>query len=480
VLYSVFVADEALPRKESHKITANPRANLAFGSAVVLLAMSGIAAVLTFANLRRSEQRVAHTHAVQIALARVEAVLARAGRARLGYVLTRDEKFLPEYETNAALLPTLVQNLSELTKDNPAQQVNCARLAEFSTQRLRFWNETVNSTKQGQVLPASAVATAQVTSFGSQVAALTDVMNVEESRLLRERQSNADRHFQAVILVVAVAFAGSLLLFFAHYSLLRKELERRRIAETAANDSAQVALRSQKAARHLSMRLMRLQDEERRRFARELHDSLGQYLAMLKINLGQIDVSTRHAGLLDESLKLTDEALTQTRTLSYLLHPPMLDEAGLAAASQWFVEGFSRRSGINVECDLPTEHVRLPSDVELTLFRVLQEALTNVHKHSKSTQARVSLAYGSGYIRLTVEDEGKGISKELLSRLQEDRTQAAGVGLSGMRERVRELGGELKIESSLKRTALTVTIPIEVESQATAASGSGAPQGSVA
>jgi signal transduction histidine kinase len=323
------------------------------------------------------------------------------------------------------------------------------------------------------VLPASAVATAQVTSFGSQVAALTDVMNAEESRLLQERQSNADRHFQAVILVVAVAFAGSLLLFFAHYSMLRHELEARRVAEKAAKDSAEVALKSGQAARHLSMRLLRLQDEERRRFARELHDSLGQYLAALKINLGQIDVSSRHAGLLKESLKLTDEALTQTRTLSYLLHPPMLDETGLASASQWFVEGFSRRSGINVECVFPKDDVRLPSDVELTLFRVLQEALTNVHKHSKSTEVWVTLSYGSGCVRLTIKDAGKGIPKELLCRLQRDGGQAGGVGLAGMRERVRELGGELKIESSRKGTALIVTIPVEMESQVKAAGGSG-------
>src|ERR1043166_9788933 len=129
---------------------------------------------------------------------------------------------------------------------------------------------------------------------------------------------------------------------------------------------------------------MKLQDEERRRFARELHDSLGQYLTLLKLNLGQMTASTSQADLLAQSLRLTDEALTETRTLSYLLHPPLLDEAGLASASQVFLEGFSKRSGITVEFNGPKDRVRLSPEVELTLFRVLQEALTNVHKHSKS------------------------------------------------------------------------------------------------
>jgi signal transduction histidine kinase len=445
---------------------------------VVLLALSGIAAVLTFANLRRSEQRVDHSHAVQVALAKVESVVARAGRARLGYVLTRDEKFLPEYEINASLIPKLVQSLTELTKDNAVQQANCKRLADFTIERLQVWEESVSATKRGQLLPAAAVTSKQVTSFGAQVAELTAAMNEEESRLLAERQSIADRHFETVVFVVAVAFTGSLLLFFAHYQMLRHELDARRAAQAAANDSAQVALRSQQAARHLSVRLMKLQDEERRRFARELHDSLGQYLALLKLNLGQMTASTSEADLVAQSLKLTDEALTETRTLSYLLHPPLLDEAGLASASRAFLEGFSKRSGITVEFNGPKDRVRLSPDVELTLFRILQEALTNVHKHSKGTRAHIVLACESGLVRLTVNDEGKGIPKELLSRLGDDDPHAVGVGLSGMRERVRELGGELNIESSRRGTTLIVMIPVATELQHTE-NGTEERQGSV-
>jgi signal transduction histidine kinase len=445
---------------------------------VVLLALSGIAAVLTFANLKRSDLRVDHTHAVQIALARVEAVLATAGRARLGYVLTRDEKFLVEYEKNAALIPKLIQNLTELTKDNPVQQANCKRLADFTTERLQVWEESVSAIKRGHLVPATAVTSRQVTSFGAQVAELTTAMNEAESKLLAERQSTADRHFQAVVFVVALAFTGSLLLFFVHYQMLRHELEARRAAQASANDSAEVALRSQQAARHLSVRLMKLQDEERRRFARELHDSLGQYLTLLKLNLGQMTASTSQADLLAQSLRLTDEALTETRTLSYLLHPPLLDEAGLASASQVFLEGFSKRSGITVEFNGPKDRVRLSPEVELTLFRVLQEALTNVHKHSKSTRAHIALVCESSLVKLTVKDEGKGISQDLVSRFRHDDAHVDGVGLSGMRERVRELGGELNIESSRMGTTLIVMIPIATELQHTE-SGTEKRQGSV-
>jgi signal transduction histidine kinase len=453
------VADKGFPapEKRATPITANPNAKLAFGSAVVLLFLSGLASVFTFANLQRSERRVDHSHTVQITLAKLASAAARAGRARMGYVLTRSEKFLPEYETNVALLTKLIQNLTELTRDNPVQRANCQRLGEFTTGRLRMWDETVKSAKNGQLTPVEAIATEQVSSFGAQIAALTDVMNAEESRLLAERENIAALHFRIVILVLALAFAGSLLLFFVHYQLLRNELDQRRAAETTA-------IKSQQAARNLSVNLMRLQDEERRKFSRELHDSLGQYLVALKMNLGQIKASGSQAKLFAEALQLTDEALSEARTLSYLLHPPILDEAGFASASQWFIEGFSRRSGINVEIDLPKNPVRLPNDVELTLFRVLQEALTNVHKHSKSKQAHVSVSCGSGYVTLMISDAGKGIPREQLSRLREDGSEA-GVGLSGMRERVQELGGNLKIESR-KGTKLIVTIPIATEVQA--------------
>ncbi|PYV53028.1 MAG: hypothetical protein DMG91_18035, partial [Acidobacteria bacterium] len=182
-------------------------------------------------------------------------------------------------------------------------------------------------------------------------------------------------------------------------------------------------------------------------------------------NLSQMTASAAEADLLAQSLKLADEALAETRTLSYLLHPPLLDEAGLASASQAFLEGFSKRSGISVEFKAPKDRVRLSPDVEITLFRVLQEALTNVHKHSKSTRAHIALACESGLVTLTVNDEGKGIRQELLSRLRGNEPHADGVGLSGMRERVRELGGELNIESSRRGTTLIVMIPVATELQ---------------
>jgi PAS domain S-box-containing protein len=216
------------------------------------------------------------------------------------------------------------------------------------------------------------------------------------------------------------------------------------------------------ALQNLSSRLLRLQDVERRRIARELHDSLGQYLAALKINLdllGQSESSSSSAWY-QESLQILDQCISETRTLSHLLHPPLLDEAGLLTAVQWYVEGFSKRSGIKVRLDIPVELERLPETIEIALFRVLQEALTNVHRHSKSREAEIHLEINEHEALLQVRDHGHGIPAAVLERFQKASAEV-GVGLSGMRERVNELGGYLEINSDNQGTLVSVSIPVE-------------------
>jgi len=220
------------------------------------------------------------------------------------------------------------------------------------------------------------------------------------------------------------------------------------------------------AARSLSSRLLRLQDEERRRIARELHDSLGQYLTALKINL---EVAAQSANpkrdeLLAEAVKLADSCLTETRTISHLLHPPLLDEAGFASAANWYVQGFAARSGVDVNFNVPSDMMRLPAPVETVLFRVLQESLTNIHRHAQSTAADIQLQVEPQGVRLTVRDRGRGMPPELLERFRRDGTQS-GVGLAGMRERVRELGGRLDISSGHEGTMLVAEIPLGVRQQ---------------
>jgi len=218
--------------------------------------------------------------------------------------------------------------------------------------------------------------------------------------------------------------------------------------------------RAENAARRLSGRILNLQDEERRRIARELHDSVGQYLAALKMNLELFSAAhAQQLKLVSECTEITDKCITETRTVSYLLHPPLLDEAGFGAAASWYVDGFAKRSGTKVNLDLPPQLGRLNHDIEIALFRTLQEALTNVHRHSVSSVVDVRLHLDHKQLRMEITDNGKGIPVEQRRRLQEGAADV-GVGIAGMRERLRELGGTLEIQSGPTGTSVVVMTPL--------------------
>ena len=214
--------------------------------------------------------------------------------------------------------------------------------------------------------------------------------------------------------------------------------------------------------RELSARLLRLQDEERRRFARELHDSVGQMLAGLTMNLsavrGDIERLTKTAKALGEGEALVQDMSKEVRTISYLLHPPLLDEAGLTSALRWYVEGFTQRSKIQVESDLPDDFGRLSQELETAIFRVVQECLTNIHRHSGSSTAKVRIAQSNGFVLVEVADRGKGVAPEKLHEMEAAGT--LGVGLRGMRERIRQLGGGLEIHSNGTGTVVRVRLPV--------------------
>jgi signal transduction histidine kinase len=223
------------------------------------------------------------------------------------------------------------------------------------------------------------------------------------------------------------------------------------------------------ALQQLSASLLKLQDEERRRIARELHDSTGQTLTALKMNIAvlrqsaEISSLTLSHSVLDEVEQLADQALKEIRTTSYLLHPPLLDEAGFASAARWFVEGFSARSNIQVNLEIPRQLDRLPAATELALFRVMQEGLNNIHRYSGSTRADVKLDVQSGGLRFTIRDYGRGIPADVVDSVCSGRSDI-GVGLAGMRERVSELGGHLAIESD-GGTCIRVTLPLPIPSK---------------
>jgi two-component system, NarL family, sensor kinase len=211
---------------------------------------------------------------------------------------------------------------------------------------------------------------------------------------------------------------------------------------------------------HLSARLLSLQDVERRRIARELHDSLGQYLVGLKLNMDMVRQAPSRQDLWTEVDQLMQRCIAEVRTLSYLLHPPTMDAAGFVSATRWFVEGYGQRSGVKVTLDTPEDLGRLPDAIELALFRVLQEALTNVHRHSGASQAHVLVRQNSHQVVLEVRDNGRGLPEDILRKF-DDTGAGTGVGLGGIRERARELGGKLTLQSDSSGTLLSIAIPYQ-------------------
>jgi signal transduction histidine kinase len=227
-------------------------------------------------------------------------------------------------------------------------------------------------------------------------------------------------------------------------------------------DELKVRAEMEEARRKLSARMLNIQDEERRRIARELHDSIGQTLAALKMTVVPLsEMAPRgspNAKRLEEVNELLDEAIRETRTISHLLHPPLIEELGFASAASWFVTAFAQRSGIEVKLELPEER-RFPEAMELTLFRVLQESLTNILRHSGSKKADVKLELSGKELVFSIRDYGTGIAPEQLESFMKTGNNV-GVGLGGMRERVRDLGGKLELQSQGTGTTVKVTLPL--------------------
>jgi signal transduction histidine kinase len=210
----------------------------------------------------------------------------------------------------------------------------------------------------------------------------------------------------------------------------------------------------------LSGKLMKLQDEERRHIARELHDSTGQVVAALGMNLAVLQMDSRnfqpHAvKALEESVQIVDQLSREIRTLSHLLHPPILDEAGLESALRWYVHGFAERSGIRADLDLPENLGRLPAEVETVVFRIVQESLTNVHRHANSPTATVRVTRNAHSVRVEVGDRGRGMPADSAGGTR----TSLGIGIQGMRERVAQLGGEFEVRSGPQGTVVFAVLP---------------------
>ena len=276
-----------------------------------------------------------------------------------------------------------------------------------------------------------------------------------------------------IIIVLAERSRRALLQVEAARQTLEEKVDERtrELQAALANLQAEIKVRAEaeEARRRISARMLNIQDEERRRIARELHDSIGQTLAALKMTISTLSKMTSAAAqpspatskCWDDVNSLIDEAIRETRTISHLLHPPMLDELGFAASASWYITGFARRSGIEVNVELPEEQPRFTESMDLTLFRVLQECLTNILRHSGSKKAEVRLDIAGQEVVLSIRDYGKGMSREQIEKFMTSGTDV-GVGLGGMRERVRDLGGKIELQTPGTGTTVKVTLPLVI------------------
>jgi PAS domain S-box-containing protein len=277
-------------------------------------------------------------------------------------------------------------------------------------------------------------------------------------------RKDGSRFWANVVITPVKDHAGTLIGF----AKVTRDFTQRMLAQKALDDSRQQLRTSEESLRELSLHLLRTQDEERRRIGREIHDSLGQYLSVLKMKLDSISPEQRDE--MTACAALTEQCVKEVRTISYLLYPPMLEEMGLKSAIPWYLDGFSARSGIKTSFDIPSDLGRLGRDAELVLFRVLQESLTNVQRHSTSKTADISISWADNVVTLKVTDRGKGMPTEVLEQGSQDWMGSLGVGLRGMSERLRQLGGALNVSSRDGGTEVRATIPLKkLQSSTTAA-----------
>ncbi len=425
----------------------------------IFISLIGAAIVGGFMErgMRNADSWVDHTYQVRLELSRFRANCFKAESDRSNYLLTGSQEAFAALETDIHNMWDSFGNLRHLTSDNFGQQERLNEIDDLATSVVtQIQAETADAGGRPAGSPTQVQATAQLMQSDAKIRDLAMAMRQEEDRLLNIRQDIQQRRLREIfdLLLILVIVGLVLTAFYLRSSIAEVEAAHR--AQKASQDAAG-------AYRTLSAKILELQDKERRRVARELHDSVGQYLAVLRMNLDRLKDEDprllRDSTLLGETLEIADTAIAEVRTISHLLHPPMLEEIGLGDAIVWYIEQFSKRSGMKVTINVPDKFERLPRAIELGLFRALQESLTNAHRHSGAQNIEVSLSHLNRNVILVVADNGKGIPKPTLARFQQG--IGAGVGLAGMRERISELGGELQVSSNSKGTSIRAILPVE-------------------
>ncbi|HET6143461.1 MAG TPA: ATP-binding protein [Candidatus Acidoferrales bacterium] len=426
-------------------MSSKQKSKIAFALALLLLCVGGAVAGSVIYRLYEAQTMVRHTYEVQVSVADLESSLAEVGRNRVVYVQNPTPSSLKAFTDAVDSIDLALAHVRDLTRDNPTQRGLCNQLEANARERIAPSRQLVELKRQNLVTAEKELQlNSLVAKAAFDTAAITQRMKHNEDVLLANRTHMSNRLYAAILSVLAASFLLSAFMFWLHYYLLHCEFRERTETENQL--------------RKLSMQLMRVQDEERRRFARELHDGVGQMLAAAKMLVIEPLPGQPPSPQTSDLAALLDEAISQTRTISYLFHPPLLDEIGFSSAAKWLIDGFAQRTGLSVSSNIQQPERRLPRGLEITLYRVLQEALNNIHRHSKSSSAEVALLIDSKYVTLRVKDDGRGIPAETLEAFEQNQAQG-GVGLLSMKERVREQSGELKIGSHREGTEIIVRIP---------------------
>jgi signal transduction histidine kinase len=422
---------------------------LIFASGLFLLFVCAVATAWTLYRFHSGEKWVRHTYDVELLIGQIENDIDETGRARRVFLDDRDNRYLQHIEELRSSLLQEVPRLRSMVLDNPDEATSAETLEQVVRTRFLIIDQSVQLAKSGSTSSGEQdLLTDRLAKSSLEIAALGQTMQSVESNLLDRRIGLMRSLFAWIIAILAISFLLSMYLLWEHYRGLMQELvERRRAEQNALNLSAQ---------------LLNAQDQERRKFARDLHDGLGQNLVAAKMMADSLLNRAPDRQKLAELSALLEEAVSSTRSISHLLHPPLVEELGFVSAARAYLEGFSQRTGIKVTFELPELAERLPRDVELTFFRILQEALTNVQRHSKSSTAEIKFAVNGKTASLDIRDHGVGLPPEMLRNFHENGANL-GVGLAGMKERVRERRGHLDIRSDPSGTLVTVTLPVQPE-----------------
>jgi signal transduction histidine kinase len=419
----------------------------------IILLTTGIVAIRTEYEAIASRNLIIHTYQVRDRVATIQVARAEIRATSYAYIMRNDPVKHARLLEQIAAANLAVSSVLDLVKDNPPQIERATRLKNLINDQTSQLLACVDSVGCN----ASDFAVQELSEVQGREAlirAAAIAMDDEETRLVGERVKTWNALFWRNLIIISAAHFIALLLVVYSFQQLNAEVSARKELERIAQENTE-------SFRALSARILELQDVERRKIARELHDSVGQYLAGLKMSLSQLN-STKAvlpvaADWLPETIQMTDRAIGEIRTISHLLHPPLLDELGFESTAKWYVEEFAKRSGTKVELEIGGIVERLPRGIELALFRALQEALTNVHRHASATLVDVIVSCTDGKVILEVSDNGKGIPPRTLNQFRAG--GAAGIGLAGMRERLAELRGSLEVESSPAGTKVKATLP---------------------